>query len=127
MFGHGVQRKRASSSSGTDLSDALTGVAEATKNAFSPQGQSEMPTLRHSTFSTSKAPFMQSQIYLPHTCMHTDLPAILSGDILAFLEPQEEVWPRQSGQKFTLLECHSKYQDSLAPYDGICGFSAGIP
>ena len=61
-----------------------------------------------------------------HSYMHTDLPAILSGDILAFLEPQEEVWPRQSGQKFTLLECHSKYQDSLAPYDSICGFSAGM-
>ena len=61
MFGHGVQRKRASSSSGTDLSDALTGVAEATKNAFSPQGQSEMPTLRHSTFSTSKAADLHSK------------------------------------------------------------------
>ena len=58
--------------------------------------------------------------------MHTDLPTILSGDIIAFLEPHEEVWHGQSGQKFTLLECHRMYQDSLAPYDGICGFSAGM-
>ena len=58
--------------------------------------------------------------------MHTDLPTILSGDILAFLEPHEEVWHGQSGQKFTLRECHRMYQDSLAPYDGICDFSAGM-
>ena len=58
--------------------------------------------------------------------MHTDLPTILSTDILAFLEPHEVVWPGQSGQQFTLLECHSMYQDSLAPYYGICGFSAGM-
>ena len=58
--------------------------------------------------------------------MFTDLPTILSGSTLAFLEPHEEVWPRSSGRKFTLLECHSHHQDSLAPYDGICGFSAGM-
>ena len=58
--------------------------------------------------------------------MHTDLPSILSGKILAFLEPHEEVWPGKSGRRFTLLECHSKHQDSLAPYDGVCGFSAGM-
>ena len=68
-----------------------------------------------------------------HSCLHeftflthTDLPTILSGNILAFLEPCEEVWPRKSGRKFTLLECHTKHTDSLAPYDGICGFSAGM-
>ena len=64
--------------------------------------------------------------YLPCTYMHTDLPTILSSNILAFLEPHEEVWPGKSGRKFTLLECHSQHQDSLAPYDGICGFSAGM-
>ena len=60
------------------------------------------------------------------TCIHTDLPTILSGNILAFLEPHEKVWPGKSGRKFTLLECHSQHQDSLAPYDGVCGFSAGM-
>ena len=58
--------------------------------------------------------------------MHTDLPFILSGNILAFLEPHEEVWPGKSGQKLTLLECHSQHQDSLAAYDGICGFCTGM-
>ena len=60
------------------------------------------------------------------TCIHTDLPTILSGNIVAFLEPHEKVWPGKSGRKFTLLECHSQHQDSLAPYDGVCGFSAGM-
>ena len=58
--------------------------------------------------------------------MHADFPTILSGNILAFLEPHEEVWPGKSGQKFTLLECHSHHQDSLAPFNGICGFCAGM-
>ena len=58
--------------------------------------------------------------------MHADLPTILSSNILAFLEPHEEVWPGKSGRRFTLSECHSKHQDSLAPFNDICGFSAGM-
>lgn len=56
MFGRGTQRNRTSSTSGTDLSSALTDVAVAIRNAFNPQSQSETctPTSTHSTYSSPR-------------------------------------------------------------------------
>ena len=54
-----------------------------------------------------------------------DLPVIISGKKLAYLEPQEKVWRGASGQWFDISELQDPaLQDSLAPFDGICDFSA---
>ena len=54
-----------------------------------------------------------------------DLPVIISGKKLAYLEPQEKVWKGESGQWFDISELQVKgLQDSLAPFNGICDFSA---
>ena len=36
------------------------------------------------------------------------------------------MWPGNSGRRFNLSECYSKHQHSLAPFNNICGFSAGM-
>ena len=54
-----------------------------------------------------------------------DLPVIISGKKLAYLEPQEKVWKGESGQWFDISELQDQgFQDSLAPFNGICDFSA---
>ena len=54
-----------------------------------------------------------------------DLPVIISGKKLAYLEPQEKIWKGESGQWFDISELQVKgLQDSLAPFNGICDFSA---
>ena len=54
-----------------------------------------------------------------------DLPVIISEKKLAYLEPQEKVWKGESGQWFDISELQVKgLQDSLAPFNGICDFSA---
>ena len=42
MFGNQRKHTRTTSNSGADLSDALTGVAIAIKNAFSPDSQRDL-------------------------------------------------------------------------------------
>ena len=44
---------------------------------------------------------------------------------MAFLEPHEKVWRGESGKYFTLSEVRSK-PDTVAPFDGVCGFSPSI-
>ena len=41
---------------------------------------------------------------------------------MAFLEPHEKIWRGESGKYFTLSEVCSK-PDTVAPFDGVCGFS----
>ena len=54
-----------------------------------------------------------------------DLPVIISGKKLAYLEPQEKVWKGESGQWFDISELRDQgLQDSLDPFNGICDFSA---
>ena len=50
---------------------------------------------------------------------------IISGDKLAYMEPQEKVWRGESGQSYLIQDIHSqgKY-DSLAPFEGVVNFSA---
>ena len=50
---------------------------------------------------------------------------IISGDKLAYMEPQEKVWHGESGQSYLFQDIHSqgKY-DSLAPFEGVANFSA---
>lgn len=54
---------------------------------------------------------------------HTDLPIIVSGKKAAFLEPHERVWPGESGHWYDISECQRDYYDSIAPFNGISGFS----
>ena len=54
-----------------------------------------------------------------------DLPVIVSGDRMAFLEPHKKIWREESGKYFTLSEVRSK-PDTVAPFDGVCGFSPSI-
>ncbi len=49
---------------------------------------------------------------------------ILSGEKVAFLEPQEVIWPQESGGWYDIAECHLEYPDSIAPFHDIGGFSA---
>ena len=50
---------------------------------------------------------------------------IISGDKLAYMEPQEKVWHGESGQSYLIQDIHSQGKlDSLAPFEGVAGFSA---
>ena len=50
---------------------------------------------------------------------------IISGDKLAYMEPQEKVWRGESGQSYLIQDIRSQGKlDSLAPFEGVAGFSA---
>ena len=49
-----------------------------------------------------------------------DVPTIISGSKVAYLEPQEELWKGQSGRSYQLSEVAGT--DHLTPYYGIAGF-----
>ena len=52
---------------------------------------------------------------------------IISGDKLAYMEPQEKVWRGESGQSYLVQDIHSQGKsDSLAPFEGVAGFSAEV-
>ena len=50
-----------------------------------------------------------------------DLPSIISGDTLAFFEPQETIWQGESGQEFSLSELDRS--DNLNCSSGIANFN----
>ena len=54
---------------------------------------------------------------MPLMYYFTDIPSIVSGDRIAYLDPQEKVWPGKPGMMFTLdnLLC----TDALLPFNGI--------
>ena len=54
-----------------------------------------------------------------------DIPTIISGATVAYLDPQEKVWTGQSGQKFTLCKLQEKCYDALAPFNNVTGFTRG--
>ena len=55
--------------------------------------------------------------------MHTvDLPTIVSGNRLAYLDPHEEIWPRETGQWYD-IDGNACYTDTFAPFENLCGFS----
>ena len=55
-----------------------------------------------------------------------DVPTIISGSKVAYLEPQEKLWSGHSGRSFQLSEVHKLGTDDLTPYYGIAGFSPTI-
>ena len=57
------------------------------------------------------------------TCTSTDVPSIVSSDKLAYLDPQEKLWPGQSGRLFMLSEVLCT--DNVSPFHGIADFNSG--
>ena len=58
-----------------------------------------------------------------HTHMlFTDLPTIVSGNRLAYLDPHEELWARETGKWYD-INMNTHFTDSFAPFEGLCGFS----
>ena len=55
---------------------------------------------------------------------HTDLPMIISGEKLAYLDPLEMIWPKELGQSYNIQDIYSQSKlDSLAAFE-VDGFSA---
>ena len=53
--------------------------------------------------------------------MYVDIPEIISGDKMAYLEPQEKLWRGESGRLFLLSDLQGT--DHLRPFDGIADFN----
>ena len=58
------------------------------------------------------------------TDLSIDLPTILSGQKLAYLEPHEEIWAKQTGQWYNIAQ-HTDKEDTFAPFHGLQNFSIG--
>jgi len=57
--------------------------------------------------------------------LDVDLPIIISGRKLAYMEPQEKVWPGRSGRSYSIWKTYTQRKlDSLKPFEGVAGFSA---
>ncbi len=54
--------------------------------------------------------------------MISDLPILVSGDLLACFEPQEEIWRGETGNVFTLSSVIDQCPDFVAPLNGLAGF-----
>ena len=52
-----------------------------------------------------------------------DLPTIVSGNRLAYLDPHEEIWHGKSGRWYE-IDKNPQCSDTFAPFEGLCGFSA---
>ena len=53
-----------------------------------------------------------------------DLPIILSGNRLAYLDPHEEIWKKETGQWYDIdSSTCMRYSDTFSPFDNLCGFS----
>ena len=54
-----------------------------------------------------------------------DLPTIVSGNKIAYLEPHEEIWKGESGRCYKISDCVLN-ADTLSPFEGLCGFSSSV-
>ena len=62
------------------------------------------------------------QTYLACIYTPTDLPTIVCGNRLAYLDPHEEIWPRETGQWYD-IDKNVHYSDMFAPFEKLCGFT----
>ena len=62
------------------------------------------------------------QTYLACIYTPTDLPTIVSGNRLAYLDPHEEIWPHETGQWYD-IDKNVHYSDTFAPFEKLCGFT----
>jgi sacsin len=51
---------------------------------------------------------------------NVDVPVIISGERVGYLDPQERIWPGESGKAFTLQELQNT--DNLTPFNGVSDF-----
>ena len=56
-------------------------------------------------------------------CIAVDLPTILSGNRLAYLDPHEEIWPKETGQWYD-IDQNTDCSDTFAPFNNLCGFTS---
>ena len=56
-------------------------------------------------------------------CIAVDLPTILSGNRLAYLDPHEEIWPKETGQWYD-IDKNTDCSDTFAPFNNLCGFTS---
>ena len=68
-------------------------------------------------------------VYACHSCYFKDvyvkcldLPEIISGGKMAYLEPQEKLWKGESGRLFLLSDLQGT--DHLRPFDNIADFNS---
>ena len=54
--------------------------------------------------------------------MYVDIPEIISGNKMAYFEPQEKLWKDESGRSFLLSELRGT--DHLGPFDNIADFNS---
>ena len=57
--------------------------------------------------------------------LYLDIPTIISGEKIVYLDPQEKVWPNRPGRSFTLSQLLQKHPDALAPFNNVAGYSPG--
>ena len=56
--------------------------------------------------------------------LDADLPVIISGEKLAYMEPQEKIW-QEAGRSYSFRKAYTQKKfDSLTPFEGVAGFSA---
>ena len=53
-----------------------------------------------------------------------DLPTIMSGSKLAYLEPHEEIWKKETGQWYDIQQQADKL-DTFAPFNNLNGYFTG--
>ena len=58
--------------------------------------------------------------------VYLDIPTIVSGEKVAYLDPQEKVWPGQSGRSFTLNQLQEKCHDAISPFVGVAEFKPDV-
>ena len=58
------------------------------------------------------------QIYILHVdkLTFTDLPIIISGELICFMDPQKKIWRGEPGHKYKLTCNKPEYRDSFAPF-----------
>ena len=76
-----------------------------------------MPPYNYSDLLTQRILILTMQ-----SSLHADVPSIISGDTVVYLDPQEKLWPRQPGAKFNLSMLQKT--DLLATLNDIEGFNS---
>ena len=78
--------------------------------------QNQLPVYSYTVYSRPKGHY--TNVY------PIDLPTILSTNKLAYLEPHEEIWKKETGQWYDIQD-HSDKRDTFAPFIGLHDFDIG--
>ena len=75
------------------------------------------------SFITVETMYGNFNCFVPYLLI--DLPTIVSGNKIAYLEPHEEIRKGESGRCYKISDCvHNA--DTLSPFEGLCGFSSSV-